>query len=51
MQLRSPFPSSRVGNRRVLIRRAWDALENLEEYGELRIDGRRVLPPESVIDQ
>ena len=39
------FPSSRVRNRRVLVRRAWDALEHLEEYGELRIEHRRILPP------
>ena len=39
------FPSSRVRNRRVLVRRAWGALENLEEYGELRIEDRRILPP------
>ena len=40
------FPSSRVRNRSVLVRRAWDALEHLEEYGELRIEGRRILPTE-----
>ena len=39
------FPNSRVRNRGVLVRRAWDALEHLEEYGELRIEGRRILPP------
>ena len=39
------FPSSRHTNRRLLVRRAWSALENLEEYGELRIEGRRILPP------
>ena len=39
------FPNTRVRNRGVLVRRAWDALENLEEYGELRIEGRRILPP------
>ena len=39
------FPNTRVRNRRVLIRRAWDALQNLEECGELRIDERRILPP------
>ena len=39
------FPNTRVRNRSVLIRRAWDALENLEQYGELRIEGRRILPP------
>ena len=39
------FPSSRHSNRRLLVRRAWDALENLEDYGELRIDARRILPP------
>ena len=40
------FPSSVKTNRRELARRAWAALENLEEYGELRIDDRRLLPPE-----
>ena len=39
------FPSSRVRNKRVLVRRAWNALEHLEEYDELRIEGRRILPP------
>ena len=39
------FPNTRVRNRSVLVRRAWGALENLEEYGELRIEGRRILPP------
>ena len=39
------FPNSRVRNRGVLVRRAWDALEHLEEYNELRIEGRRILPP------
>ena len=39
------FPSSRHSNRRLLLRRAWTALENLEEHGELRIEGRRILPP------
>ena len=41
------FPSSAKTNRRELACRAWDALENLEEHGELRIDDRRILPPES----
>ena len=40
------FPSSTVRNRSVLVRRAWKALEHLEEYEELRIEGRRILPPE-----
>ena len=39
------FPSSKHATRRVLLRRAWEALENLEEHGELRLDNRRVLPP------
>ena len=39
------FPNTRVRNRSVLVRRAWDALEHLEEFGELRIEGRRILPP------
>lgn len=39
------FPSSRHSNKRLLVRRAWNALENLEDYGELRIDARRILPP------
>ena len=41
------FPSSRHSNRRLLVRRAWDALENLEEHGELHIEGRRILPPKN----
>ena len=40
------FPNTRVRNRSVLVRRAWDALDHLEEFGELRIEGRRILPPE-----
>ena len=40
------YPSSVKTNRRELARRAWGALENLEEHGELRIEGRRILPPE-----
>ena len=39
------YPSSVTTNRRLLARRAWGALENLEEHGELRIDNRRILPP------
>lgn len=39
------YPSSKKTNRRELARRAWTALEHLEEYGELTIDGRRILPP------
>ena len=39
------FPNTRVRNRGVLLRRAWDAIEHLEEYGELRIEERRLLPP------
>lgn len=39
------YPSSRKTNRRELSRRAWGALQNLEEHGELRIEGRRILPP------
>ena len=39
------YPSSVTANRRMLVRRAWGALENLEEHGELRIDARRILPP------
>ena len=41
------YPSSVKANRRELARRAWGALENLEEHGELRIDERRILPPKS----
>ena len=40
------YPSSVKTNRRELGRRAWSALENLEEHGELRIEGRRILPPD-----
>ena len=39
------FPNSRNPDRSVLTRRAWTALEALEQYGELRIEGRRILPP------
>ena len=39
------YPSSVKTNRRELARRAWGALETLEEFGELRIDNRRILPP------
>ena len=39
------YPSSVKTNRRELARRAWGALERLEEDGELRIEGRRILPP------
>ena len=39
------FPNARVENRRVLVRRAWGALQKLEEHGELHIDARRILPP------
>ena len=38
-------PSSMKANRSELTRRAWRALENLEEQGELRIEERRILPP------
>ena len=41
------YPSSMTANRRLLVRRAWSALENLEKYGELQIEGRRILPPDS----
>ncbi len=40
------YPSSVKTNRRELGRRAWNALENLEGHGELRIEGRRILPPD-----
>ena len=40
------YPSSTHANRRLLALRAWNALESLEEHGELRIDRRRILPPE-----
>ena len=40
------YPSSRKSNRHELARRAWAALEALEEYGELQIDGKRILPPD-----
>ena len=39
------YPSSVKTNRRELARRAWGALESLEEHDELRIDERRILPP------
>lgn len=40
------YPSSVKTNRRELARRAWSALETLEEHDELRIDARRILPPD-----
>ena len=40
------YPSSTKRNRRELARRAWTALERLEEHAELRIEGLRLLPPE-----
>ena len=39
------YPSSTKTNRHELSRRAWGALQKLEEHGELRIEGRRILPP------
>ena len=39
------YPSSVKTNRRELARRAWNALETLEEHEELRIEARRILPP------
>ena len=42
------YPSSTKANRRELVRRAWTALEHLEEYGELQMEGRRILPPKSI---
>ena len=42
------YPSNVTVNRPQLARRAWHALENLEEHRELRIEGRRILPPEDV---
>ena len=41
------FPSNITANPSQLRRRAWGALENLEEHGELRIDEGRILPPTS----
>lgn len=41
------YPSSTHANSRLLAKRAWTALENLEAHGELRIDHRRILPPEN----
>ena len=43
------YPSSTKANRRELSRRAWGALQNLEEHGELRIEGRRILPPKDML--
>ena len=40
------FPNSQNPDRSVLTRRAWGALEALESHGELRIEQRRILPPE-----
>ena len=42
------YPSSITTNRRQLARRAWSTFESLGEHGELRIDGRRLLPPVSM---
>ena len=39
------YPSSVKTNRRELARRAWTVFESLEEYGELRVEDRRILPP------
>ena len=39
------YPSSTKANRRELTRRAWRAMLTLEQHGELRIEGRRILPP------
>ena len=44
------YPSSKKTNRRELARRAWTAIERLEEYGELRIEGRRIMPPENDLE-
>ena len=41
------FPSNVTANPSQLRRRAWEALDKLEEHGELRIDERRILPPTS----
>ena len=41
------FPNSQNPDRSVLTRRAWGALESLEEHGELRIEHRRILPPQN----
>lgn len=41
------FPGSSHMTRRLLARRAWAAFERSEEYCELRIEGRRILPPEN----
>ena len=43
------YPSSVKTNRRELVRRSWGALENLEEHDELRIEGRRILPPKDAL--
>ena len=40
------FPNTRIQRRSVLVRRAWDALERLQQFGELHIEGRRILPPD-----
>ena len=39
------FPSSAVNNRRVLTQRAREVVKVLEHAGELRISGRKILPP------
>lgn len=39
------FPVSATRNRRVLPQRANQVIKSLEKAGELRVDGRRILPP------
>ena len=39
------YPVTETKNRRVLLQRSRGTIEKLEGAGELRIDGRRVLPP------
>ena len=39
------FPSSAVNNRRVLTQRAKEVVKSLEAAGELRVIGKKILPP------
>ena len=39
------FPVSATRNRRVLLQRANQVIKSLEKAGELRVEGRRILPP------
>lgn len=44
------FPSSAVNNRRVLTQRAKEVVRLLEEEGELRVIGKKILPPLKTVE-